>query len=635
MCFFVGSLASGVGFRFALPHVRRISLGLFILGSLSFILASSSLLLSSSHAQYAFHSVAGMVLAFSLDWLSSFFLLMIAIVSLATCIYSFGYVEQYASPAKKNLLVALMGLFILSMVLVVAAGDLLGFFFFWELMAMASFLLVSFDYEKKETRVAAVYYLVMTQLSTLFLLGAIGIFYAVSGTFEMGVISALSPFMVSLSFVFLCISFGIKAGAMPLHKWLPYAHPAAPSNISALMSGLMIKVAIYGLLRFLLFVLPDHQLWWGVLIMSLGTLSAILGVIYALKEHDIKRLLAYHSIENIGIILMGIGAYLIFEISGFAAIANLALAAALFHSLNHALFKSLLFLAAGSAAHATHTKNIEEMGGLIHAMPVTAVLFLIGAVSISAIPPFNGFVSELLLYQVFFQASVLTNPMLKIFLVLCAALFALTSALAAACFVKAFGAIFLAKPRSQEARHAKEPGLPMLIGPAVLAVLCACIGIFSLQITSALGLSLPIPNLVLIGFALVLVYSVALVALAGMGIRRTSETWGCGYVFGDELTEYTASGFSEPILRIFSPVFRPNRRSTMRYSDSESVNVVTGSVGIDLMNYFERYLYSPVAGAVVSIAHYVSRFQEVDLDTYVSYVFIASLLIVLVMRFFI
>ena len=296
---------------------------------------------------------------------------------------------------------------------------------------------------------------------------------------------------------FLFIGFGIKAGIIPFHKWLPYAHPASPSNISALMSGVMIKVAIYGLLRFVL--LMPMELWWGILILVVGTTSAILGVIYALKEHDIKRLLAYHSIENIGIILIGIGLYVIFALSGLQAIATLALIGALFHTLNHAIFKSLLFMTSGSVINSTETRNIEDMGGLIKRMPYTALLFLIGAVSISALPPFNGFVSELMIFQAFFQSSLLANPALEMLLITSLAIFALTSALAAACFVKAFGITFLALPRSEGAKKAKEAPKLMLIGPALLAIFCVVLGVFSFQIFGAFGFSFPIPNMLLVG----------------------------------------------------------------------------------------------------------------------------------------
>ena len=297
------------------------------------------------------------------------------------------------------------------------------------------------EYEKKETVKAGMFYFVMTHLSTVFLFFAFLFLYVTTGSFNIQPITA-QPLIASIAFVFLFLGFGIKAGIIPFHKWLPYAHPASPSNISALMSGVMIKVAIYGLVRFLL-LLPMES-WWGMLILVMGTASALLGVIYALKEHDLKKMLAYSSIENVGVILVGIGLYVIFNVSGFTSIAMLALFGALFHSFNHAVFKSLLFMTTGAVINQAETKNIEEMGGLIKRMPTTALMFLIGAVSISALPPFNGFVSELMIFQAFFQSPVLGNPFLVLLLIVALSVFALTSALAAACFVKAFGISFLA-----------------------------------------------------------------------------------------------------------------------------------------------------------------------------------------------
>lgn len=434
--------------------------------------------------------------SFLVDRLAAFFLVLVAVVSVAVSIYSIQYVEHFLSEAKKNLIVSFMNIFILSMLLVVASFSMFSFLFFWEIMALSSFLLVMMEFEKKETQKAGIFYFVMTHLSTLFLIFAFLFVYTITGTFDMTQIRA-DPLITSVAFVFLFLGFGIKAGIIPFHKWLPYAHPASPSNISALMSGVMIKVAIYGLVRFVL-LLP-LQTWWGILILSVGTASAVLGVIYALKEHDIKRLLAYHSIENIGIILIGIGLYVIFSLAGLQPIAFLALAGALFHTLNHAIFKSLLFMTSGSIVNATGTRNIEEMGGLIKRMPKTALLFLIGAVSISALPPFNGFVSELMIFQVFFQSIALANPFLEVILITSLAVFALTSALAAACFVKAFGITFLAIPRSQEAKEAKESPKLMIIGPAILAAICVALGVFSLQLFGVLGFSFPLPNMLFIG----------------------------------------------------------------------------------------------------------------------------------------
>jgi len=442
------------------------------------------------------------------------------------------------------------------------------------------------------------------------------------------------PLITSVAFVFLFLGFGIKAGIIPFHKWLPYAHPASPSNISALMSGVMIKVAVYGLIRFLL-LLP-MQTWWGILILAAGTVSAVLGVIYALKEHDIKRLLAYHSIENIGIILIGVGLYVVFSLAGLPVIAFLALAGALFHTLNHAIFKSLLFMTSGSIVNATGTRNIEEMGGLIKRMPKTALLFLIGAVSISALPPFNGFVSELMIFQAFFQSTALANPFLEVILISSLAVFALTSALAAACFVKAFGITFLALPRSKEAKEAKESPKLMILGPAILAMLCVALGVLSLQLFSVLGFSFPLPNMLFIGVLLSGFYLFTFAALREVASRREriAETWGCGFPTQTSKMEYTASGFSEPIVTILKSIFRTQKKSERNFYDDRDVIFKDGKAEIHLMNFFEERLYMPVANFVRKVALKVNNIQRGDVDLHVAYAFVTIVVFLLIIWWF-
>jgi len=289
---------------------------------------------------------------------------------------------------------------------------------------------------------------------------------------------ALSPVKRDAAFLLFLAGFGVKAGIIPLHIWLPEAHPVAPSNISALLSGVLIKTGIYGLTRVLFDFLGTPPNWWGVTVLTIGTVSAILGVLYALMQHDLKRLLAYHSIENIGIILMGLGASLMFLHTHHPVLAALALIAGLYHTINHAIFKALLFLGAGAVLHSTQTRNMEEMGGLIKRMPKTAFFFLIGAVAISALPPLNGFVSEWLTYQSLLQGFGTTASLVWLVFPLSGAMLALTGALAAACFVKAFGITFLAQPRSAQVANAKEAAPTMLWGMGLLTVACVFLGLF-------------------------------------------------------------------------------------------------------------------------------------------------------------
>ncbi|XHH09692.1 MAG: proton-conducting transporter membrane subunit [Candidatus Bathyarchaeia archaeon] len=588
---------------------------------------------NSTVSAFSYQITALFELSFKIDRLAGFFVALVSVVSLAVEIYSIKYLEHLHGEGRKNLLVFLMNFFIVSMILVIASSSMFSFLFFWETMALTSFLLVMVEYEKQETLKAGMFYFVMTHLSTVFLLFAFLFLYVTTGTFNIQPITA-QPLIASVAFVFLFLGFGIKAGIIPFHKWLPYAHPASPSNISALMSGVMLKVAIYGLIRFLL-LLPLES-WWGMLILVMGTLSALLGVIYALKEHDLKKMLAYSSIENVGIILVGVGLYVIFTVYGFPDIALLALLGSLFHSFNHAVFKSLLFMTTGAVLNSTETKNIEEMGGLIKRMPTTALLFLVGAVSISALPPFNGFISELMIFQVFLQSSVLGNPFLVLLLIVALSVFAFTSALAAACFVKAFGISFLALPRSLKAKAAKEAPRVLLIGPAVLAVLCVGLGVFSYQLFQLLGYTLQMPNMLLIGSLLAMFYVFAWAALRYKAslMERVSETWGCGITTQTSCMEYSASGFSEPIVTILKTIFRTEKKSQREFYDNNQSVFKTGKAEIKLMKFFEEYLYLPIAEFVRKVSLKVNSLQRGDVDLHIAYAFVIIVIFLLLIWWF-
>jgi formate hydrogenlyase subunit 3/multisubunit Na+/H+ antiporter MnhD subunit len=633
--FFLGIIIPLIGPKLGNSKVsRQASLAFTSVASVAILAFAMEIILSNkSFCLLAYQITPSFQFSFLVDRLAAFFLMLVAIVSVAVAIYTVQYVEHFSHEGKKNLIVSFMNIFVLSMLLVVASFTMFSFLFFWEIMALSSFLLVMVEFEKKETQKAGIFYFIMTHLSTLFLIFAFLFIYTITGTFNMGQIRA-DPLIASVAFVFLFLGFGIKAGVIPLHKWLPYAHPASPSNISALMSGVMIKVAIYGLIRFV-FLLP-METWWGLLILGAGAVSAVIGVIYALKEHDLKRMLAYSSIENIGIILIGIGLYVVFAVAGLDAIAFLALAGALFHTLNHALFKSLLFMATGSVVNSTETRDIERMGGLIKRMPKTAFLFLMGAVSISALPPFNGFVSELMIFQAFFQAATLANPFLELLLIASLAAFAFTSALAAGCFVKAFGISFLALPRSEEAKEAKEAPKLMIIGPAILAVLCLALGVFSLQIFSVIGFSFPLPNMLFIGTILAVFYLLTYAALREFADRREriAETWGCGFPNQTSKMEYSASGFSEPIVTILKTVFRTQKKSERNYFDDKNVVFKDGKAEIQLVNFFEERLYLPAAAIIKKISVKVNNIQRGDVDLHVAYAFATIVLFLLIIWWF-
>jgi len=465
------------------------------------------------------------------------------------------------------------------------------------------------------------------------------------------------------SLIFLCatVGFGIKAGIIPLHIWLPEAHPAAPSNVSALMSGVMIKTGIYGMVRvFFDFLGPDIPGWWGILILLVAVTSSVLGVLYALMEHDLKRLLAFHSIENIGIILMGVGAALLFSSFGYRPLAAIALIAGLYHVLNHAIFKGLLFLGAGSVLHGTHSRNIEELGGLIRKMPWTSFFFLTGAVANSALPPLNGFVSEWLTFQALLLGFHISDLTVKIAVPLTVALLALTGALAAACFVKAFGITFLGLPRSDRAEHAHESPFSMIAAMGVLAAFCVLFGVVPGLVVSVLN---PLAGsllrthlssqLVLNGGMLLvpqsastsispavltgLLVAVTLIPL-GVGYlfggrlrRRLAMTWACGLRRIEPRMQYTATGFSKPLRLIFSNIYRATHEIEIAEETSPYFRPdITYELRTE--SVFLKYLYEPVYRFIIASARMVRRIQTGHIHSYLAYIFVTLVLLLLFAR---
>jgi hydrogenase-4 component B len=458
-------------------------------------------------------------------------------------------------------------------------------------------------------------------------------------------------------FLLFFLGFGVKAGIIPLHIWLPEAHPAAPSSISALMSGVLIKTGIYGIVRCAAFGLGTPTLAWGVLVLVIGSTSAVLGVLYALMQHDLKRLLAYHSIENIGIILLGLGVGMMAVSTGHPALAPIGVAAGLYHVLNHAVFKGLLFLGAGSVVMATGTRHIEEFGGLLRRMPWTGLFFLVGALAISGLPPLNGFASEWLAFQALlygFRAS--SDPLVHFLFPVAGALLALTGALAAACFVKAFGISFLALPRSRGAADAHEVSPVMLVPQAFLAALCLVLGLLPGTVITALtavmtalpGLQPP-PEMArgalgmaaaagpfatftpaVLGLALVSGLGVAVVLVVAKqagGVVRRTPTWGCGGTLSPS-TEYTATAFSKPLMMIFRAIYRPTREveALAKVSPYFPQEV---RYRVEIEPTFERYVYGPLTQTVLRIAERMKVLQAGSLHAYLGYVIALVLTLVL------
>ncbi len=603
-------------------------------------------------------------LTLQLDHLSAFFLFVISIVGVFVSLYSPGYTSHAAGTGRAGLLAFLYNLFLLLMAGVVIAGDAVVFLILWEVMSLVTFFLIVFEKESASSRRAGFLYVIMTHGGTAFLLVMFLFLFASTGSFNFRVMQAAGSSIPepTRTIIFLCglIGFGTKAGIIPMHIWLPEAHPAAPTNVSALMSGVMIKTGIYGMVRVFFGILGPGAEWWGILVLVLAVTSSVLGVLYALMEHDLKRLLAFHSIENIGIILIGIGAAMLFSASGNKPLAALALFAGLYHVLNHAIFKGLLFLGAGSVMNATGTRNMEKLGGLVRQLPVTAGLFLVGSIAISALPPLNGFVSEWLTFQALLQGFAIASLAAKIAIPLAVALLALTGALAAACFVKAFGITFLGLPRSDAATTAHEPGKMMLGAMAGLALLCLLLGVApGLVMTmldpavrlmagaSASGLAAVNDGVLMISQrpaasmstpALGVAAVVAMLLPIGLGLllggrlrTRIAGVWACGMQSVTPRMQYTATGFSKPLRLIFANVFRA--RHEIEVSE-ESSPYFQSHIRYELKteSQFERLLYAPLNQFVMRLSHRLRRIQAGNIQSYLAYIFLTLILLLMLAR---
>lgn len=597
--------------------------------------------------------------AFSVDRLSAFFVFTISLIALFCSIYGIGYVRHFYGKYNIGALGFFYNLFIAGMLLVVTASNAIFFLIAWEIMSVASYFLVVYERDNPDSVKAGFLYLVMTHIGTAFIILAFLLLYRFTGSLDFGAIKSgavsLPVAIKDIVFILAVIGFGTKAGIIPFHIWLPSAHPAAPSHVSGLMSGVMIKTGIFMMIRIFLDLLQPTPAWWGLALLVIGSVSSVLGVLYALTEHDIKRLLAYHSIENIGIILLGLGSALTFTSLGLPSLALLALTASLFHTLNHAVFKSLLFLGAGSVINETHTRNMEEYGGLIRYMPETALFFLVGAMAISALPPFNGFFSEWLTYQSLFQGILVLNTSAKWIFIAAAGALALTGGLALACFVKAFGATFLARPRGEEVRHARESAFSLRLGMGVLATIALLLGIFSGSATAAIsevGRGLTAFNDIT-SFAAVsagqtisagtfssvaaprlaaLLLAAFLIALIGAGYLvnrrqkiRVGATWDCGTDLSPRM-EITATGFARSIIMIFRGVLKPSIQYDVEYHDERSRYLPQSrTVTMGIGDFYKKYLYGPLSLPVALISARIKVLQGGNISVYILYILTALL----------
>jgi formate hydrogenlyase subunit 3/multisubunit Na+/H+ antiporter MnhD subunit len=603
-----------------------------------------------------------------LDLLSGFFLMIVGLLAFFVSIYSIGYVKGYLGLRSVTSLVVFYSLFLGGMFLVVLADDAFFFLIAWEMMAAASYFLVLFEDERMENRRAAFLYLVVAHVGAIAILLSFGImaglatgFKGFEGyTFDAMRDTDLPAGWASIAFLLAFFGFSAKAGVIPLHVWLPEAHPVAPSNVSALMSGVMLKTAIYGIVRVVFDLIGVFPWWWGALVLVFGLVSAVMGVLYALMQHDLKRLLAYHSVENIGIILIGIGLAMIFTSFDMSLLAALALIAGLYHTLNHAMFKGLLFMGAGAVLHATHEKNMEEMGGLIRFMPWTAVLFLVGCISISALPPFNGFVSEWLTYQAFLLSPALPSPLLNLLIPLGAALLALTSALAAACFVKAFGVTFLGHQRGHHHGRVHEVRWTMRIGMLLAALTCLGLGVMpTLMIkwmdpiaedlvggtiaSSASGFgwmwltpiaaqrasySAPIAFL---GILSVVIVTYLLLHARPGAIRRV-PLWDCGFEKVTNRMQYTATSFAMPLRRIFGYLFNIKEHVRQLPPATHPAFPERLHYHLKVRDRFWGWLYQPVVDASFWLSRRIGRMQHGHIQVYLIYSFVTIVVLLIFLR---
>ena len=592
---------------------------------------------------------------FRLDALSAFFVFIVNLGGAVACLYGVGYGQHAEEPSRVR---PFIPAFIAGMNLVLLAADAFTFLLSWEFMSLASWALVVAEHRDPRTLQAGYVYALMASLGTFALLLAFGLLAGPNGSYAFAAMRAtqVTPAVGALVLGLVVLGAGSKAGLVPLHVWLPEAHPAAPSHVSALMSGVMTKVAVYAVIRIIFDLLGPPHWWWGIVLLILGGASALMGVLYALFESDQKRVLAFSTIENIGFIFVALGLALAFRADGFQAAAALALTAALFHVFNHAILKGLLFFGAGAVQHATDTRDMEKLGGLIHRMPVTAVCILIGCVGIAALPPLNAFASEWLIFQAVLLSPSLPQWGLKLLVPAAGALLALAVTLAAACFVRFFGMSFLGRPRSDAARDAKEvdgyslAAMLFLAGLAVLGGLLPGIVIDALGpvSTSLFGHHMPLqtrlPWLSIVPIAasrssynglLVFIFiavssgivASAIHVFASRRVRR-APIWDCGFADTNPALQYSASSFSEPIRRVFGPVlFLARTEVEMPPVGS----MAPAKLRVHLEDVIWQRLYVPVTVIVAGIADRLNIFQFLTIRRYLSLVFLAlvSLLLVL------
>ena len=650
-----GWLLVGVIGVFALRRLRFVARVLFPAGGLiALALFGVALAAMFGGAEVAVLPIGLPTLPFHLrlDSLSAFFLMVIGATAAGVSAFAAGYFRR-GEGTPPGLMCLEYHLFLASMVGVVLADDAYMFMVMWETMALSSFFLVTANHRIPEIRRAGYLYLLVAHVGAIGILMCFGVLQANTGDYSFANMRAqsLSPFWASIGFALAVFGFGAKAGILPLHIWLPEAHPAAPSPVSALMSAVMLKTAVYGLLRVSFDLIATPLWWWGAALLALGLATALFGVVFAAVQVDMKRLLAYSSIENIGLIFAAIGLTLIFVAYRMDALAALALSAALYHVASHALFKSLLFLGTGSVLHATGERNLGRLGGLIRRMPWVAWVTLVGVLASAGLPPLGGFVSEWLLLQSFLFTPGLPHPVLNMLIPVVAALIALIAALAGYTMVKFFGVIFLGQPREDKLAQAHDAGSWERAGMSWLVAGCLALGLLPVQfiqlidpvtrqlVSAGLGQAMagggwllaPVaverasygPVIFLLGVAASFALAWLLVRRLYHGRLRRATAWACGFPWGNARMQDTAEGFGQPIRQMFEPFFRMRRELPTPFDTQPRYRV-------DIDDHFWHWLYLPVAALVAQVSRLVGLLQQGRIAVYLMFSFVTLVVMLVV-----
>jgi len=632
--------------RVLFPLGAAVGLGLALVALLALGRPPATLVMPLGLPDLPFHA--------RLDALSAFFLLILGSAGAAISLFSVGYFRSSEGTAP-GLVCFLYHAFLAAMAAVLVADDAYLFMVAWETMAVSSYFLVTTEHRIPEIRRAGFLYLLIAHVGAIAILLCFGVLQGGSGdyTFDGMRSAALGSIWPSVAFFLALFGFGAKAGLLPLHVWLPEAHPAAPSPVSALMSGVMLKTAIYGLLRVGFDLLPGHEWWWGVIALALGLSTALYGVVFAAVQTDMKRLLAYSSIENIGILVAGIGLAIIFSSYAMSPLAAIAITAVCYHALNHAFFKSLLFLATGSVLHATRERSLGKLGGLIHRMPWVAGFALVGTLAIAGLPPLNGFVSEWLLLQAFLFTPRLPQSFVNMLVPLAAAALVLAAALAAYVMVKFYGVIFLGQPREPNLANARDAGRFEKIALGALATGCVLLGVFP---TSVIGMLEPVtvllagtpalaegqgswlllapisedragyaPLVVLVGIVAVVLVTIGVVRYFWHGRVRRAPPWDCGFAQQTPRMQDTAEGFGQPIRQVFEPFFRMERELPSPFDTAPRYSVKIG-------DRIWHSLYLPIARGADFAARLVGWLQQGRISVYLTYSFLTLLALLFFVR---